>query len=82
MRPIAPRFGDAEELMIAEEQPEYLTLPAAVVHWEGEISILTRWQPTAEERRAIAAGQDVYVLILTRGHPLQPLAVTAGPPSL
>jgi hypothetical protein len=62
MRAIAPRTG-AAEMTIAEEQEEYLPITIAL-YWSdtpGAKIFLTRWQPSAEERAAIAAGEDIYV---------------------
>lgn len=80
MRMIAPRTG-AHEITLAEEQPEYMPLTAAVYHHAEMQSpvLLTRWTFTPEERRRIAKGEDVYIGVLTFGKPLQPLLVQCGP---
>jgi hypothetical protein len=41
--------------------------------------LLTRWRFTEEERVQIAAGDDLYLGVMTFGHPLQPLMAGVGP---
>lgn len=61
MRAIAPRTG-APEVTIAEEQEEYMPITVALYDYsDGSRGLLTRWQPSPEERQAIAAGADVFV---------------------
>jgi len=79
MRPIAPRTG-APEQTFAEKQEEYLPITVGMYRYQdGTRGHLTRWQPTAEERAAIAAGEDIYVLQLNFGTPMTPLLVRCGP---
>jgi len=78
---IAPRTG-AEEITIAEDQLEYSPLVAAVyahAAYGNAPFLLTRWTFTDEERAAIAAGEDLYLGVLTFGQPLQPLSLQVGP---
>jgi hypothetical protein len=58
--PVLPGF-DFAELAIAKDQEEYMTLPAVVV--DNGSALLTRWEPTEDDRRRIAEGQSVYVFI-------------------
>ena len=62
-------------VVIAEQQPEYLDLPS--VRTPGG-QVITRWTPTAAERQAIAAGEDIYVTLLSSGS-INPLFVSVGP---
>lgn len=81
MRMIAPRTG-AHEITLAEDQLEYKPLVAAVYvrpDFGNAPMLLTRWTFTEEERAAIAAGEDLYLGVLTFGQPLQPLSVQVGP---
>lgn len=57
------------------DQPEYAEL-AALRSPEG--ITLTRWAFTEEERRAIAAGADLFVSAMTFNHPFQPLKIEVG----
>lgn len=81
MHMVAPRTG-AEEVTLAEDQVEYKPLVAAVYRapeYGDAIMLLTRWRFTDEERARIAAGEDLYLGVLTSGQPLQPLAPQVGP---
>lgn len=40
--------------------------------------VLTRWAFTEEERKAIAAGEDLLVSVATFNHPFQPLKIEVG----
>lgn len=64
MRPIAPRLNHpaAEEVTVAEEQPEFATITMArVLYADGTVWMWGRWTFTKEERKRIANGEDVYV---------------------
>jgi hypothetical protein len=56
-------------------QPEYTEL-AALRSPEG--ILLMRWSLTEEERKAIAAGQDLYFSVLTFNHRFQPVKMEVG----
>lgn len=71
---IAPPAG-WKRVIFAKDQPEYVPLPTLRCI-DGRV--LSRWQPSPEERAAIAAGQDVYLTMLTFGQPLQPVLLTIG----
>lgn len=79
MRSIAPRTG-APEVTVAEDQAEYMPLTVSTYEYEnGSRGLLTRWTFTPEERHAIAAGEDLYVMQLNFGTPMTPLIVRCGP---
>lgn len=78
MRSIAPRTG-APEVSVARDQAEYLELTAALYAVNGADTLLTRWTFTEEERKRIAAGEDIYLSLMTFGHPMQPVWVQVGP---
>lgn len=62
MRPVAPRLRDLDEVMIAEEQEEFMPLAAALQpHTDGSRSVICRWTLTDEERTRIGAGEDIYI---------------------
>lgn len=58
-------------------QPQYKTLVACRTK-EGEV--ISRWEPTAEERVLLSQGAPLWLWVLTFGHPLQPVALTLDPP--
>lgn len=62
-------------VVIAEHQSEYQALPSVRTP-DGQV--ITRWSPTADERLAILAGEDIFVTLLSSG-PINPFFVTVGP---
>jgi hypothetical protein len=79
MHMVSPRTG-ADEVTIAENQLEYKPLVAAVYQTpEGVQTLLTRWRLDDAERARVAAGEDVYLGVMTFGNPLQPLIMQVGP---
>jgi len=61
MNPVKPDIGHPE-VRYAEEQPEYQPVTVAVqALTDNSFNLITRWQPTYEERRRIAAGEDIFV---------------------
>lgn len=82
MRPIAPRTG-AQEVTIAEEQEEYLPITVAIYGLDGAqrgSAKLLRYTLTAEERAAVASGEDVYFMqIYPNGGPMTPVQARVGP---
>lgn len=64
MHPIAPNLNHpaAEEVRVAEQQPEYDPITMARVSYaDGTTWMVGRWTFTPEERKRIAKGEDVYV---------------------
>lgn len=61
-----------KEVVYAEDQPEYIPLRTLVSN-DRRRAVLSRWEPTLEQRKAIADGADIYLQLLTFGHPLQPI---------
>lgn len=90
MNPIDPRVHPdlvpegSKPVRIAEKQEEYITLPSirtpAKIK-DGEILhpgyVITRWEPSAEERAAILRGEDIYITLVTAGS-INPMFVTVG----
>lgn len=61
MRPVSPRIKGADEVMVAEDQLEYMPLAAAFVEYgDGSVQRICRWTFSPEERARIAAGEDIY----------------------
>ncbi len=81
-RCVAPRIEGLDEVMIAEEQEEYLTICAAICPYEtGEHGIITRWRLTEEERQRVMDGEDIYLNILTRERgSMPPVCLDVGVP--
>lgn len=76
MRPVDPGSDYGELVAIAEDQPQFATLVARIAQTQDGRQVLTRWQFSDEERKAIAAGADLLLGVLTDGNPLQPLALS------
>jgi hypothetical protein len=80
-RMIAPRTG-APEITLAENHPEYSPVTVAVYGDNrklGPRTLLSRWTFTDEERARIAAGEDVFLGVITFGRPMQPVSLQVGP---
>lgn len=73
MNPIAPNVEGRQTVMLGESQPEYETLPAAVME-DG--LLYTKWELTEVERKALADGAPVELWVWTFGKPFQPVALT------
>lgn len=70
MMPVAPEprvYGRA--IVIAEDQPEYLPLPANIVGPYVE----TKWKLTWIERLRVLWTGNFYLTLSTFGRPLQPI---------
>jgi hypothetical protein len=79
MRMISPDTG-APETVIAEEQEEYA--PLSVAHYadeQGRRYLLSRWRLNDADKARIAAGDDLYISLMTFGQPMQPVSVQVGP---
>jgi hypothetical protein len=76
MKPASPVVVGLEpyEVKFGEGQPEYQVLPA-LRGPAPEHAVMSRWEPTAEERQMIANGADVFVSIWTFGNPYPPTLV-------
>ena len=61
----------------AENQPEYLPLPALKMD-DGEI--ITCWNPSFGERLKILFTGKIWLNVLTFNKPLQPLLMSANKP--
>ena len=78
-RPVIEGLED-HEAIYAKDQPQYLPLRTLRSNTPGR-AVLSRWTLTAEQRKAVAAGADIFLELLTFGGPLQPirLAVSDNP---
>ncbi len=81
MKPISPQTGGTETVF-AKNQPEYQPLPIAIHRVPDNARaryLVSRWQPTPEQREAIARGEDIYVAQLNFQTPMTPMIVQVGP---
>jgi hypothetical protein len=85
MRMISPEVK-APKTCIARNQAEYRVLTVArvshplygVEEGRDHNSLLMAYRPTDDERRRIAAGEDIYISLLTGGTSMQPILVLTG----
>jgi len=61
-----------KEIVYAKDQPQYIALRTLVGN-DKDRRVLSHWEPTPEQREAIAKGADIYLQLLTFGEPLQPI---------
>jgi hypothetical protein len=66
MEPKSPVIIGLEkhEIRFGEGQPQYQVLPA-LVSSGPERAVMSRWEPTPEERLMIANGADIFVSVWT-----------------
>lgn len=80
---LVPRDGpvfdglEGEEVVYAKNQPPYLPL-RTLVSGEPERRVISRWSFTDEQRKKIAEGGDLFLMLLTFGQPLQPIQLAIG----
>jgi len=79
MTPVEPEsIVPSEELVVyAKNQPQYLPLPAQV-RPDGRVT--TRWRLSEEEKALLLQGEDIYLQVLTFGHPMYPILLSVGHP--
>jgi|SRR5579863_7971476 len=63
---------EEREIVFAKNQPQYLPL-RTLVSDDKNRKTLSRWEPSPEQRKAIAEGADIYLQLMTFGQPLQPI---------
>ena len=73
MTPVA--FKGANIIMGAQQAQDYEPLPA---HKSPEGVITTCWLPSDAERKALAEGAPIFLMIHTFNHPLQPVLLQVG----
>lgn len=87
MRAISPQLDpeQAPQVMIAEDQDEFLTVCGALVKANGYAVpngrynvVVLAFRPNDEERARLAGGADIYISLLTFGQPMQGIIVAAG----
>lgn len=75
---LQPRNGpvvdgmEAQEVVYAKDQPQYIPLRALVS--DGPMgAVISRWTLTADQRKAVAEGADIFLESNTFHQPLQPI---------
>lgn len=72
MKPITPVIpgGKAHEVVFAEDQPQYIPLPA---HITADGIVVTRWRLSLGERLRVLLTGSIWLSVMTFGRPLQPV---------
>lgn len=74
--PVVEGMEEAE-VVYAKDQPPYR--PLRTLPSNGpERKVLSRWALRPDQREAVARGADVYLELMTFGHPLQPIRMGIG----
>lgn len=68
---------ESKEVVYAKNQPEYLPL-RTLVSKGPEGRVISRWTFSPEQRKAIADGEDIFVMLLTFTQALQPIQIATG----
>lgn len=69
-RPVLPSTPDIKEVVFAENQPEYLKMPAATVQYtDGSIGVISRYKLSWRERVRVLFRGDLWIQLLTAGSP-------------
>ena len=69
---------ESREIVYAKDQPEYIPLRTLRNDKDPMVGVVSRWSPTAQQRKAIAEGADIFLELSTFGQPLQPIRMAIG----
>ncbi len=72
-----PASFPEQNMVFAENQPEYLPLPA---HRMPDGTVFTRWRLTWRERLKLLVKGDLWIMLLTFNLPLQPILPSVDKP--
>jgi hypothetical protein len=75
-KPVIPGL-ESFEVVYAKDQPEYIPLRTLRSRTD-EGKVMSRWSPTAEQRKAVMQGADIYLTLLTFQGPLQPITLAVA----
>jgi hypothetical protein len=70
---MTPKSFEEQNVIFAENQPEYLPLPA-LKQENGDV--ITCWDLTDQEIAKIRESKSIYLLVKTFNQPLQPIYLT------
>ena len=82
MKPSTPVIAGHEEILVAERQPEYQTLPVIKVNGSGGIYLVSRWELNEADIAEINKNKSVFLLQSTFGKPMQPVLLQIDEPVL
>jgi len=80
MKPVSPVFIDKREFErpVEQQKPIYFPIPGLIKRGK-RVPIMSRWEPTPEERVQIAAGADILLTVSTFGDMMQPVLLDVVP---
>lgn len=81
-------FSDEDKLILspcdyhvlAKDQLGYTPLPIARLISNPVVPVVSKWQPTEDERKQIAEGGAIYLTHYSFGHTMMPVALTTAVP--
>jgi hypothetical protein len=75
-KPVIPGL-EGFEVVYAKDQPEYIPLRTLRSRTD-EGKVMSRWDLTPEQRKAVANGADLFLTLLTFQGPLQPITLAVA----
>ena len=68
---------ESKKVVYARDQPEYI--PLRTLKSDGPMgAVVSRWTLTAEQRKLVADGADIFLELSTFNNPLQPIRMAIG----
>ena len=71
---MTPTKFEGQNVVYAENQPEYLPLPAMQLQDEGG-TVITCWELSDDELKEVVKNKKVYLSMMTFRNPLQPVSL-------
>jgi hypothetical protein len=68
---------EEREFVFGAKQPQYNPL-RGLKSQDEQGKVLTRWELTEEQRKAVADGADIYLELMTFNQGLQPIRIAVG----
>ena len=68
---------EQKEIVYAKNQSPYIPL-RTLVSSQLDRRVISRWTLTDEQRKAVADGADIFLILLTFGHLLQPIQMAVS----
>lgn len=70
-----PEYEPVE--IVRATNPDFWVNPKATHN-----AVVMAFRPSEDERRRLAEGEDIYISLITFGHPQQPILVDVGPQTM
>lgn len=76
---LKPRNGPVVDRLQGKEQISGNNIPLRTLRADGQMgAVISRWTLTDEQRKAIAAGADIFLELSTFNQPLQPIRMAVS----